>query len=151
MKLTNQTPIEKLKLSIGIYRILKRNHFDYVEQISQMEYKDFMAIYQCGSIKAQEIILALSKFHQEQAMLQNEYHNLQQAVNILKSILERESKRHQMDQDLVPGDDDVVQEAIGLLEEIIDYDPTPNELGEPPITLDEMHTAAWKEHQAMHS
>ena len=70
---------------------------------------------------------------------------------MLKAILERESKRHQMDQDLVPGDDDVVQEAIGLLEEIIDYDPTPNELGEPPITLDEMHTAAWKEHQAMHS
>jgi hypothetical protein len=70
---------------------------------------------------------------------------------MLKAILERESKRHQMDQDLVPGDDDVVQEAIGLLEEIIDYDPTPNELGEPPITLDEMHAAAWKEHQAMHS
>lgn len=81
----------------------------------------------------------------------NEYHQLQEAVNMLKAILERESKRHQMDQDLVPGDDDVVQEAIGLLEEIIDYDPTPNELGEPPITLDEMHTVAWKEHQAMHS
>jgi len=90
-------------------------------------------------------------FHPEINWKKNEYHQLQEAVNMLKAILERESKRHQMDQDLVPGDDDVVQEAIGLLEEIIDYDPTPNELGEPPITLDEMHTAAWKEHQAMHS
>jgi hypothetical protein len=37
------------------------------------------------------------------------------------------------------------------LEDEIDYDPTPNEPGEPPITAAEMHAAAWKEHQAMHS
>jgi hypothetical protein len=54
-----------------------------------------------------------------------------------------------MDEHLVPGDSDVVQEAIGLLEEIIDYDPTPNEPGEPPMTMNEMHSAAWKEHQEM--
>ena len=81
----------------------------------------------------------------------NEYKQLEQALDILKAVLARESTRHQMDEHLVPGDKDIVQEAIGLLEEIIDYDPTPNEPGEPPITLDEMHTAAWKEHQAMHS
>jgi len=81
----------------------------------------------------------------------NEYHQLEQALDILKAVIERESKRHQMDEHLVPGDNDIVQEAIGLLEEIIDYDPTPNEQGEPPMTMDEMHTAAWKEHQAMHS
>jgi hypothetical protein len=80
----------------------------------------------------------------------NEYQQLQEAVDLLKAILERESKRYQMDEHLVPGDNDVVQEAIGLLEEIIDYDPTPNEPGEPPMTMDEMHSAAWKEHQEMH-
>jgi len=37
-----------------------------------------------------------------------------------------------------------------MLEDEIDYDPTPSEPGEPPITFDEMHTAAWKEHQEMH-
>jgi len=37
-----------------------------------------------------------------------------------------------------------------MLSDELDYDPTPNEPGEPPITLDEMHTAAWKEHQEMH-
>jgi hypothetical protein len=55
----------------------------------------------------------------------NEYQQLQLAVDILKAILERESKRHQMDQRLVPGDEDVVEEVIAMLEERIDYDPTP--------------------------
>ena len=81
----------------------------------------------------------------------NEYHKLQEAVDLLKAVLERESKRTCTTQHLVPGDEEAVEEAIALLEERIDYDPTPSEPGEPPITLDEMHTAAWKEHQAMHS
>jgi len=81
----------------------------------------------------------------------NEYHKLQEVVDLLKAVLERESKRSCTAQHLIPGDEEAVEEAIALLEERIDYDPTPNEIGEPPITLDEMHTAAWKEHQAMHS
>ena len=52
---------------------------------------------------------------------------------------------------LVPGTSDVVEEVILMLEEQLDYGPTPNEPGEPPITAGEMHTAAWKEHLAMHS
>ena len=80
----------------------------------------------------------------------NEYHQLKEAVDLLKAILERESKRHQMDEHLTPCTADVVLEVIGMLEDEIDYDPTPNDPGEPPITLDEMHTAAWKEHQEMH-
>ena len=79
----------------------------------------------------------------------NEYHQLQEVVNLLKAIQERESKRHQMDELLTPHTADVVLEVIGMLEDEIDYDPTPNDPGEPPITLDEMHTAAWKEHQEM--
>jgi len=55
----------------------------------------------------------------------NEYHQLQKAVDLLKAILERESKRHQMDQHLVPGDDEVIEEVIAMLEERIDYDPSP--------------------------
>ena len=80
----------------------------------------------------------------------NEYHKLREAVDLLKAVLEREAKRSCTCQHLVPGDDSVVEEVIAMLEERIDYDPTPNEIGEPPITLDEMHTAAWKQHQEMH-
>ena len=81
----------------------------------------------------------------------NEYHQLQEVVNLLKAIQEREGRRHQMDEHLDPHTRDVIEEVIGMLEDEIDYDPTPNEPGEPPITAAEMHAAAWKEHQAMHS
>jgi len=43
-----------------------------------------------------------------------------------------------------------IEEAIAMLEAEIDYDPTPNDPGEPPITADEMHTAAWQQHQELH-
>ena len=80
----------------------------------------------------------------------NEYHKLQEAVDLLKAILEREYKRSVASQHLVPGDENVIEEVIAMLEERIDYDPTPSDPGEPPITADEMHTAAWKQHQEMH-
>jgi hypothetical protein len=80
----------------------------------------------------------------------NEYHQLKLAVDALKAICTREDKRHQMDEHLDPHTRDVIEEVIGMLEEEIDYDPTPNEPGEPPITAAEIHAAAWKEHQEMH-
>ena len=55
-----------------------------------------------------------------------------------------------MDEHLDPHTRDVLDEVISMLSDELDYDPTPNELGEPPITASEMHAAAWKEHQEMH-
>ena len=55
----------------------------------------------------------------------NEYHQLQEVVNLLKAIQEREGRRHQMDEHLDPHTADVVLEVIGMLEDEIDYDPTP--------------------------
>jgi hypothetical protein len=81
----------------------------------------------------------------------NEYHQLKLVVDALKAICTREDKRHQMDEHLDPHMRNIIDEVIGMLEDEIDYDPTPNEPGEPPITAAEMHAAAWKEHQAMHS
>ena len=75
----------------------------------------------------------------------NEYHQLQEVVNLLKAIQERESKRHQMDEHLTPHTADVVLEVIGMLEDEIDYDPTPSEPGEPPMTMDEMYKNAVEE------
>jgi len=80
----------------------------------------------------------------------NEYHKLREAVDLLTAILEREYKRSVACQHLVPGDENVIEEVIAMLEERIDYDPTPSDPGEPPMTMDEMHTAAWKQHQEMH-
>jgi len=80
----------------------------------------------------------------------NEYHQLQLALDALKNIRNREDRRHQMDAHLDPRMADVLDEVIGMLSDELDYDPTPSEPGEPPMTMDEMHSAAWKEHQEMH-
>jgi hypothetical protein len=80
----------------------------------------------------------------------NEYHQLQLALDALKNIRNRECRRHMMDEHLDPHTRDVLDEVISMLSDELDYDPTPNEPGEPPITAAEMHAAAWKEHQEMH-
>lgn len=82
----------------------------------------------------------------------NEYTYVQEALTLLKAISEREAKRHEMDQHLTPSmlallDDEI----IPMIENELDVDYAPDEVGEPPITMAEMHAAAWKEHQAMHS
>jgi hypothetical protein len=56
----------------------------------------------------------------------NEYVHLKEALAMLKAISEREAKRHEMDQHLTPSmlallDDEI----IPLLENELDYDPSP--------------------------
>jgi hypothetical protein len=50
----------------------------------------------------------------------------------------------------------IEDEIIPAIEEIIYYDPTPqylydNDGGEPPMSAEEMHSGAWKQHQEFHS
>ena len=57
-----------------------------------------------------------------------------------------------MDEHLTPSMRALLEdEIIPVLENELDYDPTDDMAGEPPITSAEMHTAAWKQHQQMHS
>ena len=82
---------------------------------------------------------------------------IQRALDILKGVIEREEKRYMMDAHLTPSMRDLLEsEIIPQLENELDFDPTPEHPwddsgGEPPITLDEMHTAAWQQHREMHS
>lgn len=47
---------------------------------------------------------------------------------------------------------DHMLDVIDSLEEVLkDFGDPGDSFGEPPITLDEMHTTAWQQHQAMHS
>jgi hypothetical protein len=83
--------------------------------------------------------------------IQNEYQNLSLILNQLQDIVSRENKRHMMDQHLTLSCLALLEEEIiPLIENELDCDYEPDELGEPPLTMDEMHTAAWKEHQEMH-
>ena len=74
---------------------------------------------------------------------------IQRALDILKGVINRENKRHQMDEHLTHSMRSLLEdEIIPQLENELDFDPTPQHLwdnsgGEPPVTLDEMHTAAY--------
>ena len=81
----------------------------------------------------------------------NEYAVIENALQQLKAVVEREDKRHMMDEHLTASMRDLLEsEIIPQLENELDFDPTPQYLwddsgGEPPVTLDEMHTAAYNQ------
>ena len=87
----------------------------------------------------------------------NEFKTIELIVKDLKAIIEREDKRHMMDQHLTTSMIMLLEdEIIPQLENELDFDPTPQYLwddtgGEPPVTLDEMHTAAYNQKREMHS
>lgn len=80
---------------------------------------------------------------------ESESKKIQRALDILKGVIAREEKRHLMDEHLTHSMRDLLEsEIIPQLENELDFDPTPQYLwddtgGEPPATLDEMHTAAY--------
>lgn len=50
--------------------------------------------------------------------------------------------------------DKIEEEIMPALEYINNWEPSDDDImggGEPPITMDEMHTAAWKQHQELHA
>ena len=81
----------------------------------------------------------------------NENTHVEQILKDLKAIIDREDKRHEMDAHLTTSMRMLLEdEIIHQLENELDFDPTPQYLwddsgGEPPITLDEMHTAAYNQ------
>jgi hypothetical protein len=87
----------------------------------------------------------------------NEYTHVENILKDLKAIIEREDKRHQMDEHLTTSMRMLLEdEIIPQLENELDFDPTPQHLwdetgGEPPIPLKEMHAAAYKQKLDMHS
>ena len=87
----------------------------------------------------------------------NEYAQIELIVQDFKAIIEREDKRHLIDQHLTSSMRHLLEDLIiPNLENELDFDPTPQHLwddtgGEPPVTLDEMHTAAYKQKREMHS
>ena len=68
----------------------------------------------------------------------------------LKSLLDEDEKKHEMDQVFSATERDKLDEAYTLMAEIYDFDPTPQHLwdhsgGEPPVTMKEMHEQAYQQ------
>ena len=73
-------------------------------------------------------------------------------INELKAICQREDKRPMEYSNLPWHATEKIMEAVCLLEEATEWpEPTDDDLcGEPPMTADEMHAKAWKQHQELH-
>lgn len=73
-------------------------------------------------------------------------------IEELNAIYQREKKGPLGHNDLPYCSDEYLLEAISYLEKAIEWPgDIEDSYGEPPMTMDEMHTSAWKEHMAMHS
>jgi hypothetical protein len=81
--------------------------------------------------------------------VKNEYYYVQQALTLLKDVIARESKRHQMDQYLTPSMYAMLEdEIIPMIENELDYEPSDADLGygsEPPMTMNEMYKKSVEE------
>jgi hypothetical protein len=84
----------------------------------------------------------------------SELQKLERIIQELNEILTRDSKRHEMDEHLTPTLRSLIEEEIiPALENELNWEPSDADLGygsEPPMTADEMHTAAWQQHQEAH-
>lgn len=87
--------------------------------------------------------------HNYRPIQEPESKKIERALEILKGVIAREDKRHEMDAHLTTSMRMLLEdEIIPQLENELDFDPTPQYLwddtgGEPPVTLDEMHTNAY--------
>jgi hypothetical protein len=73
----------------------------------------------------------------------------------LEVVVKRDAARHLMDAHMPPSllmllEDELIPLLAAAMEEI-EYDPTPQYAEEPGTTMAEMHSAAWRQHQEMHS
>jgi len=81
---------------------------------------------------------------------------LERIYKELKEIVKFENSLHMMDMTLNQTDVNTLEEVISMIEDIVDYDPTPyylydNSGGEPLMTANERLSFAWKEHLHLHS
>jgi hypothetical protein len=67
----------------------------------------------------------------------------------LREMRDREDRRHLMDS--TPGLDTCLDELIDCLTEFLDWEPSDADMDPTPVTANETHSAAWKEHQEAHS
>jgi hypothetical protein len=80
---------------------------------------------------------------------------LERIYKELKEIVKFENSLHMMDMALNQTDVNTLEEVISMIEDIVNYDPTPyylydNSGGEAPMTANERLSASWQEHLQLH-
>jgi hypothetical protein len=83
----------------------------------------------------------------------NEYQVLIDIIAQLQAVINRESKRHFMDEHLIPGDGDRLEEIIDDLRYLVDAEPTDEQLraAQDVASAAERWAEAHRQHQELHS
>ena len=81
---------------------------------------------------------------------------LERIYKELNEIVKFENSLHMMDMTLNQTDVNTLEEVISMIEDIVNYDPTPyylydNSGGEAPMTANERLSASWQKHLQFHS
>ena len=81
---------------------------------------------------------------------------LERIYKELKEIVKFENSLHMMNMTLNQTDVNTLEEVISMIEDIVNYDPTPyylydNSGGEAPMTANERLSASWQKHLQLHS
>ena len=81
---------------------------------------------------------------------------LERIYKELNEIVKFENSLHMMDMTLNQTDVNTLEEVISMIEDIVNYDPTPyylydNSGGEAPMTVNERLSASWQKHLQFHS
>lgn len=81
---------------------------------------------------------------------------LERIYRELKEIVKFENSLHMMNMTLNQTDVNTLEEVISMIEDIVNYDPTPyylydNSGGEAPMTANERLSASWQKHLQFHS
>ena len=81
---------------------------------------------------------------------------LERIYKELNEIVKFENSLHMMNMTLNQTDVNTLEEVISMIEDIVNYDPTPyylydNSGGEAPMTANERLSASWQKHLQFHS
>ena len=81
---------------------------------------------------------------------------LERIYKELNEIVKFENSLHMMNMTLNQTDVNTLEEVISMIEDIVNYDPTPyylydNSGGEAPMTANERLSASWQKHLQLHS
>jgi hypothetical protein len=165
--------IECLNLPIQVYNILKRAQINTIPELLVHTSDELLELNRFGPRCLRAVTSALAAFNYpviNSATYSSQ--TMHQLYFVPKIIITRDGTKRVIQADtevklqlmtnaledmikepnLADIQRDYLHDAIESLNHVLSYFGDPGDsFGEPPVTLDEMHTAAWQQHQEMHS
>jgi len=165
--------IECLNLSIQVYNVLKRAQINTIPELLVYNSDELLKLKRFGPGCLREVTSALAAINYpviNSATYSSQ--TMHQIYFVPKVVINRDGIKRVIQADaevklqlieetlidinatehLTDDQKDYLLDAIDSLQEVLkDFGDPGDSFGESPVTLDEMHTVAWQQHQEMHS